>query len=59
MVLRSKIGGKRIQKIFGEAFGNCIILARESGYRVLMAENQITHQPTNAPPDLSMSSIFF
>jgi 16S rRNA G1207 methylase RsmC len=38
MVLRSKIGGKRIQQIFQETFGNCTILARGSGYRVLMAE---------------------
>jgi len=38
MVLRSKIGGKRIQQTFQETFGNCTILARESGYRVLMAE---------------------
>lgn len=40
MVLKSKIGGKRIQQIFKEAFGNCTILARESGYRVLMAEKK-------------------
>jgi 16S rRNA G1207 methylase RsmC len=38
MVLRSKIGGKRMQQIFQETFGNCTILARGSGYRVLMAE---------------------
>ncbi len=38
MVLRSKVGGKRIQQIFQETFGNCTILARESGYRVLMAQ---------------------
>ncbi|MEM0058013.1 MAG: class I SAM-dependent methyltransferase [Candidatus Bathyarchaeia archaeon] len=38
MVLRSKIGGKRMQQIFQETFGNCTILARESGYRVLMAQ---------------------
>lgn len=40
MVLKSKIGGKRIQQIFQETFGNCAILARESGYRILMAEKQ-------------------
>jgi predicted RNA methylase len=39
MVLKSKICGKRLQKIFEETFGYCTILARESGYRVLMAEN--------------------
>ncbi|MEM2440562.1 MAG: class I SAM-dependent methyltransferase [Candidatus Bathyarchaeia archaeon] len=38
MVLKSKIGGKRLQQIFQKTFGNCTILARESGYRVLMAE---------------------
>jgi 16S rRNA (guanine1207-N2)-methyltransferase len=38
MVLKSKIGGKRIRKIFEEAFGNRTILARESGYLVLMEE---------------------
>ncbi|MEM1566192.1 MAG: class I SAM-dependent methyltransferase [Candidatus Bathyarchaeia archaeon] len=38
IVLKSKIGGKRLQQIFQETFGNCTILARESGYRVLMAE---------------------
>lgn len=40
MVLKSKIGGKRLQQVFQETFGNCEILARESGYRVLMAKKQ-------------------
>ncbi|NWF86816.1 class I SAM-dependent methyltransferase [Candidatus Bathyarchaeota archaeon] len=40
MVLRSKIAGKRLQSIFEEAFGNFDVLARESGYRVLIAEKQ-------------------
>ncbi|MBS7620931.1 class I SAM-dependent methyltransferase [Candidatus Bathyarchaeota archaeon] len=40
MVMKSKIGGKRLQQIFEKAFGNCTILARESGYRVLMAEKK-------------------
>jgi 16S rRNA (guanine1207-N2)-methyltransferase len=40
MVIRSKIGGKTLPSVFNEAFGNCTILARESGYRVLMAEKQ-------------------
>ncbi|MEM3770307.1 MAG: methyltransferase [Candidatus Bathyarchaeia archaeon] len=40
MVVKSKIGGKRLQQILEEAFGNCTILARESGYRVLMAEKK-------------------
>jgi 16S rRNA G1207 methylase RsmC len=38
MVVKSKIGGKRLQLIFEEAFGNFAVLARESGYRVLIAE---------------------
>lgn len=38
MVVKSKIGGKRLQSFFEGAFGNFKILARESGYRVLMAE---------------------
>jgi 16S rRNA G1207 methylase RsmC len=50
MVLKSKIGGKRIKKIFEETFGNCTILARESGYRVLMAE-----KPDNTPANKSAS----
>jgi len=40
MVIRSKIGGKTLPSVFNEAFGNSSILARESGYRVLMAEKQ-------------------
>jgi 16S rRNA G1207 methylase RsmC len=38
MVVRSKIGGKRLQLFFKEAFGNFAVLARKSGYRVLIAE---------------------
>jgi len=38
MVVKSKVGGKRLQSIFEEAFGNVAVLARESGYRVLIAE---------------------
>ncbi len=40
MVVKSKIGGKRLQFIFEEAFGNFEVLARESGYRVLIAEKR-------------------
>jgi 16S rRNA (guanine1207-N2)-methyltransferase len=40
MVIRSKIGKKTLPNAFTEAFGNCGILAIESGYRVLMAEKQ-------------------
>ncbi len=38
MVVRSKIGGKTLQSVFNETFGNSAVLARESGYRVLIAE---------------------
>jgi 16S rRNA (guanine1207-N2)-methyltransferase len=38
MVIRSKIGAKTLPLFFNETFGNCKILARKSGYRVLMAE---------------------
>ena len=38
MVVRSKIAGKSLPALFEATFGNCEVLARESGYRVLMAE---------------------
>ena len=38
MVIRSKIGPKRLPLVLNEAFGNCQVLARKSGYRVLIAE---------------------
>jgi len=38
MVIRSKIGAKTLPAVFNEAFGNCQVLARKSGYRVLIAE---------------------
>jgi len=37
MVVRSKIAGKRFRDFFEEAFGNVEVLARESGYRVLVS----------------------
>lgn len=40
MVLRSKIGGKRILTSFKDAFGNVEILSRQSGYRVLSATRE-------------------
>lgn len=40
MVVKSKIVGKRFQLIFEEAFGNLAVLARGSGYRVLIAEKR-------------------
>jgi 16S rRNA G1207 methylase RsmC len=41
MVIRSKIGKKTLPQAFTEAFGNCGVLAIESGYRVLIAEKQL------------------
>ncbi len=38
MVIRSKIGAKTLPYIFTATFGNCAVLARKSGYRVLIAE---------------------
>lgn len=40
MVVRSKIGGKRLKMLLEEAFGNAEILARKSGYRVFISEKQ-------------------
>ena len=40
MVVKSKIGKERLQSFFEETFGNFKILARKSGYRVLMAEKR-------------------
>jgi 16S rRNA (guanine1207-N2)-methyltransferase len=36
MVIRSKIGAKTLPFVFKETFGNCMVLVRESGYRVLV-----------------------
>ena len=38
LVVKSKIGGKRLLTVFEEAFGNVEVLARKSGYRVLMSK---------------------
>jgi 16S rRNA (guanine1207-N2)-methyltransferase len=38
MVIRSKIGSKALPEAFEAAFGNCTVLARESGYRVLLGK---------------------
>ncbi len=38
MVVKSKIAGKRFCSFFEEAFGNMRVLARGSGYRVLLSE---------------------
>jgi 16S rRNA (guanine1207-N2)-methyltransferase len=40
IVLRSKIAGKRVCSCFEKVFGNVEVLARESGYRVLMSRKQ-------------------
>jgi 16S rRNA G1207 methylase RsmC len=41
MVIRSKIGVKTLPEAFTEAFGNCEVLARESGYRVLLGKMSV------------------
>jgi len=40
MVVKSKVAGKRLCSIFEEAFGSVEVLARESGYRVLMSKKK-------------------
>ena len=40
MVVRSKISGKLLPAVLEAAFGNCAVLARGSGYRVLVAEKR-------------------
>ena len=42
MVVKSKIGGKRLLMVFEEAFGNIEVLARKSGYRVLMSKKLLS-----------------
>jgi 16S rRNA (guanine1207-N2)-methyltransferase len=38
IVVRSKIGGKVLPALFEAVFGNCRVLARQGGYRVLIAD---------------------
>lgn len=38
MVIRSKIGAKLLPALFSETFGDCEVVARESGFRVLMGK---------------------
>jgi 16S rRNA G1207 methylase RsmC len=38
MVIRSKIGAKLLPALFSEIFGDCEVVARESGFRVLMGK---------------------
>jgi 16S rRNA G1207 methylase RsmC len=38
IVVRSKIGGKRLANVMEETFGNVETLARRSGYRILMSK---------------------
>jgi 16S rRNA G1207 methylase RsmC len=40
MVVKSKVGGKRLYSILEDAFGNVDVLGRKSGYRVLISEKQ-------------------
>ena len=38
IVVRSKVSGKRLTKLMTEVFGNVSVLARKSGYRVLVSK---------------------
>ncbi len=38
MVIRSKIGAKLLPALFTETFGNCLVVARGSGFRVLLGK---------------------
>jgi len=40
IVVKSKIGGKRLCTLLEEAFGNAEILRRKSGYRIFISEKQ-------------------
>jgi 16S rRNA (guanine1207-N2)-methyltransferase len=40
MVARSKVAGKRFRGFFEQSFGNIDVLARESGYRVLISQKE-------------------
>jgi 16S rRNA (guanine1207-N2)-methyltransferase len=40
MVVKSKVAGKRLCAFFEEAFGSVEVLARESGYRVLLSKKE-------------------
>ena len=40
MVVKSKVAGKRLCGFFEEAFSNFEVLARESGYRVLLSKKE-------------------
>jgi 16S rRNA (guanine1207-N2)-methyltransferase len=40
MVVKSKIGGKRLKMLLEKAFRNAEILSRKSGYRVFISEKQ-------------------
>jgi 16S rRNA (guanine1207-N2)-methyltransferase len=41
MVIRSKIGAKTLPEAFRASFGNCQVLSRESGYRVLLGKLEV------------------
>jgi 16S rRNA (guanine1207-N2)-methyltransferase len=41
MVIRSKIGAKALPALFNETFGNCSVVARESGFRVLLGQRVV------------------
>jgi len=44
MVIRSKIGAKMFPTLFIETFGNCTVISRESGFRVLLGKYVINNE---------------
>ena len=44
MVIRSKIGAKIFPALFTKTFGNCTIVSRESGFRVLLGKYSKLHR---------------
>jgi len=45
IVVRSKVSGKRLAKVMDETFGNVDVVARKSGYRVLVSKAIKHHAP--------------
>jgi len=48
MVIRSKIGAKMFPTLFIETFGNCTVISRGSGFRVLLGKYVVNNE---AKPD--------
>jgi 16S rRNA G1207 methylase RsmC len=48
MVILSKIGAKTFPSLLVERYGNSTVLARESGYRVLLAQKDDLEKKSTA-----------